>query len=159
MRYYDLITPEGTKDLLFSECIVRRNIEDSLMALFRSMGFTEIITPGLEFYDVFNQNSEYFPQENMYKLTDNKGRLLVMRPDTTMPIARVVATRLKDAYLPLKFCYDQSVYRTEPALKGRSDEIVQAGIEIIGSGSRMADTEVIAAAAEAFALRKRATAA
>ena len=150
MRYYDLITPEGTKDLLFSECIVRRNIEDSLMAMFKGMGFTEIITPGLEFYDVFNQNSEYFPQENMYKLTDNKGRLLVMRPDTTMPIARVVATRLKDAYLPLKFCYDQSVYRTEPALKGRSDEIVQAGIEIIGSGSRMADTEVIAAAAEAL---------
>ena len=150
MRYYDLITPEGTKDLLFSECIVRRNIEDSLMALFRSMGFTEIITPGLEFYDVFNQNSEYFPQENMYKLTDNKGRLLVMRPDTTMPIARVVATRLKDAYLPLKFCYDQSVYRTEPALKGRSDEIVQAGIELIGSQQKMADLEVISTAVDSL---------
>ena len=121
MRNYDLITPEGTKDLLFGECIVRRNIENKLMGLFKSRGYSEMITPGLEFFDVFNLNSPYFPQENLYKLTDTKGRLLVMRPDSTMPIARVVATRLKDAVLPLKLCYDQTVYRTEPALKGRSD--------------------------------------
>ena len=70
MKNYDLITPEGTKDLLFGECIVRRNIESSLMGLFRSRGYSETITPGLEFYDVFNLNSRYFPQENLYKLTD-----------------------------------------------------------------------------------------
>ena len=60
MKNYDLITPEGTKDLLFGECIVRRNIENSLMGLFRSIGYSETITPGLEFYDVFNLNSRYF---------------------------------------------------------------------------------------------------
>ncbi len=150
MRNYDLITPEGTKDLLFGECIVRRNIENNLMGLFRSRGYNEMITPGLEFFDVFNLNSRYFPQENLYKLTDSKGRLLVMRPDSTMPIARVVATRLRDAVLPLRLCYDQSVYRTEPALKGRSDEIVQTGIELIGSQQKMADLEVISTAVEAL---------
>ncbi len=150
MKNYDLITPEGTKDYLFGECIVRRNIEDSLMALFKSCGYSEIITPGLEFYDVFNLNSRYFPQEDLYKLTDSKGRLLVMRPDTTMPIARVVATRLRDAILPLKLCYGQTVYRTEAALKGRSDEIVQAGIELIGSQMKMADLEVVSTAVEAL---------
>ena len=150
MRNYDLITPEGTKDLLFGECIVRRNIENKLMGLFRSRGYSEMITPGLEFFDVFNLNSPYFPQENLYKLTDAKGRLLVMRPDSTMPIARVVATRLKDAVLPLKLCYDQTVYRTEPALKGRSDEIVQAGIELIGSELKIADLEVISTAVDSL---------
>ncbi len=150
MRNYDLITPEGTKDLLFGECIVRRNIENKLMGLFKSRGYSEMITPGLEFFDVFNLNSPYFPQENLYKLTDAKGRLLVMRPDSTMPIARVVATRLKDAVLPLKLCYDQTVYRTEPALKGRSDEIVQAGIELIGSDLKIADLEVISTAVDAL---------
>jgi len=150
MRNYDLITPEGTKDLLFGECIVRRNIENKLMGLFRSRGYSEMITPGLEFFDVFNLNSPYFPQENLYKLTDAKGRLLVMRPDSTMPIARVVATRLKDTVLPLKLCYDQTVYRTEPALKGRSDEIVQAGIELIGSDLKIADLEVISTAVDAL---------
>ena len=150
MRNYDLITPEGTKDLLFGECIVRRNIEKTLFKLFKSRGYCEMITPGLEFFDVFNLNSQYFPQENLYKLTDSKGRLLVMRPDSTMPIARVVATRLRDAMLPLKFCYNQTVYRTEPAFKGRSDEIVQAGIELIGSELKMADLEVISTAVEAL---------
>lgn len=150
MKNYDLITPEGTKDLLFGECTVRRNIEDTLLKLFKSRGYSEMITPGLEFFDVFNLKSSYFPQENMYKLTDSKGRLLVMRPDSTLPIARVVATRLRDAALPLKLCYNQSVYRTEPALKGRSDEIVQAGIELIGSQMKMADLEVISAAVDSL---------
>lgn len=150
MRNYDLITPEGTKDLLFGECVIRRNIENTLMELFKSRGYSEIITPGLEFFDVFNLNSRYFPQVNLYKLTDSKGRLIVMRPDSTMPIARVVATRLREADLPLKLCYDQPVYRTEPALKGRSDEIVQAGIELIGSQQKMADLEVISTAVDSL---------
>ena len=150
MRNYDLITPEGTKDLLFGECVIRRNIENTLMELFKSRGYSEIITPGLEFFDVFNLNSRYFPQVNLYKLTDSKGRLIVMRPDSTMPIARVVATRLREADLPLKLRYDQPVYRTEPALKGRSDEIVQAGIELIGSQQKMADLEVISTAVDSL---------
>ncbi len=150
MRNYDLITPEGTKDLLFGECVIRRNIENTLMELFKSRGYSEIITPGLEFFDVFNLNSRYFPQVHLYKLTDSKGRLIVMRPDSTMPIARVVATRLREADLPLKLCYDQPVYRTEPALKGRSDEIVQAGIELIGSQQKMADLEVISTAVDSL---------
>lgn len=150
MKNFDLITPEGTKDLLFEECIIRRNIECSLHKIFKSRGYSEMITPGLEFYDVFNLNSRYFPQENLYKLTDSKGRLLVLRPDSTMPIARVVATRLKDAVLPLKLYYNQTVYRTEPALKGRSDEIVQTGIELIGSQLKIADLEVISTAASSL---------
>lgn len=150
MKNYDLITPEGTKDYLFGECIVIRDIENTLVNLFKSHGYSEMITPGLEFYDVFNLNSRYFPQENLYKLTDSKGRLLVMRPDTTMPIARVVATRLRDAMLPLKLFYNQTVYRTGPALKGRSDEIVQTGIELIGSQLKMADLEVISTAVESL---------
>ena len=150
MKNYDLITPEGTKDLLFGECIIRRNIENTLREIFSSRGYCEIITPGLEFYDVFNLNSRYFPQVNLYKLTDSKGRLLVMRPDSTMPIARVVATRLRDAVLPLKLCYNQKIYLTEPALKGRSDEIAQAGIELIGSQLKIADLEVLSTAIDSL---------
>lgn len=150
MKNYDLITPEGTKDLLFVECIVRRNIENTLLDLFKKRGYSEMITPGVEFFDVFNQKTRYFSQEALYKLTDGKGRLLVMRPDSTMPIARVVATRLRDAVLPLKLCYNQTVYRNESTLKGRSDELVQAGIELIGSQTKMADLEVISTAMDSL---------
>ena len=148
MKRYDLITPEGTKDLLFEDCAIRRSIEEKLSSIFVSKGYCEIVTPGLEFFDVFNLNSRYFPQESMYKLSDNKGRLLVVRPDSTMPIARVAATRLRDAELPLRLYYRQNVYRNKPVMRGRSDEIHQMGIELIGSDSKRADLEVLTSAIE-----------
>lgn len=151
MKRYDLITPEGTKDLLFEDCAVRRSLEEKLSAIFKSKGYCEVVTPGLEFFDVFNLNSRYFPQESMYKLVDNKGRLLVVRPDSTMPIARVVATRLREAELPLRLYYRQNVYRNKPVMRGRSDEIHQMGIELIGSDSKRADLEVLTSAIEVLA--------
>ena len=63
MRYYDLITPEGTKDYLFTECAQRRSVEHRIEQIFRSRGFSEVITPVLEFFDVFSHKSAYFPQE------------------------------------------------------------------------------------------------
>ena len=148
MNKFDRITPEGTRDALFAECTLRRQIENRLHSLFTARGYSEIITPTLEFYDVFNRNAQPFPQEKMYKLTDAKGRLMVLRPDNTVPIARVCATRLRDAALPLRLCYNQNIYMVSPSLKGRDDEISQSGIELIGSDSRMADIEVIAAAVD-----------
>lgn len=150
MQKYDRITPEGTRDSLFAECTLRRQIESRLHRLFTARGYSEIITPTLEFYDVFHRQAQPFPQEKMYKLTDAKGRLLVLRPDNTIPIARVCATRLRDAALPLRLFYNQNIHVISPTLKGRDDEISQAGIELIGSDSRMADLEVIAAAADAL---------
>ncbi len=148
MRKYDLITPEGTKDFLFEECLVKRETEKKVHDIFRGKSYSELTTPALEFYDVFQTESGHYPQERLYKLTDSKGRLLVMRPESTMPVARVVATRLKDASLPLRLFYNQSVYRFESALKGRSNEIVQTGIELIGSASHMADLEMVSTAIE-----------
>ena len=63
MRKYDLITPEGTKDFLFEECYVRREIEQNLHDLFHSKGYSELTTPGLEFFDVFQSESGHYPQD------------------------------------------------------------------------------------------------
>lgn len=148
MKKFDLITPEGTRDIILEDCSARRSVEEKLYNIFKSKGYREVVTPGLEFYDVFDLNSIYYPQESMYKLVDGKGRLMVVRPDTTMPIARVVATRLKDQIMPLRLFYSQSVFRMKPAMRGRSDEILQSGIELIGSSSKRADLEVLTTAVE-----------
>ena len=89
MSKYRMITPEGTKDFLFEECAARRQVEAQLARLFEGYGFTEVVTPGIEFLDVFDA----MPQEQMYKLTDGKGRLITLRPDSTMPIARLAAAQ------------------------------------------------------------------
>ena len=125
MKRYDLITPEGTRDLLFEECLARRMVENKLTTLFSRFGYSEVVTPGIEFYDLFSGSSRNFQQESMYKLTDSKGRLIVMRPDSTIPIARLASTRLKDAKRPLRLYYNQSIYENNALLKGRSDEVVQ----------------------------------
>ena len=148
MKRFDLITPEGTRDLLFEDCAAVRAVETRLQHSFKAKGYSEVITPGLEFYDVFNMKSRYFPQESMYKLVDNKLRLMVVRPDSTMPIARMTATRLREQELPIRLCYSQSVYRSKPSMRGRSDEIRQTGIELIGSASKRAELEILSNALE-----------
>ena len=102
MRQNIRITPEGTRDLLFDECLARWEAESLLADLFVCHGFSEVMTPGLEFFDVFQAGHPAIPAESMYKLTDSKGRLLVMRPDSTLPIARLTATRLRQAALPIR---------------------------------------------------------
>jgi len=124
-------TPEGTCDLLFEECTIRRELETKLMNLFCENGYHEVITPLVEFYDVFDTPNRSFPMESVYKLTDSKGRLMVIRPDSTLPIIRLSETRLKDEPRPLKLCYNQIIYRANPKESGRDDEIAQCGVEKI----------------------------
>ncbi len=64
MKRYDKITPEGTKDLLFEECMARRRVETCWQGFFFAQRYREVVTPGLEFYDVFDPaTSAILPQE------------------------------------------------------------------------------------------------
>ena len=150
MKQYDKITPEGTKDLLFGECEVKKQVLSKISSIFESHGYESVMTPGIEFYDVFSANSRSYPQESMYKLVDLHGRLLVLRPDSTTPIARLVTTRLKGYTPPFRLYYNQNVYRLNKSLTGQSDEITQIGAELIGSCAKTGDLEIISMAIEAL---------
>lgn len=150
MKNYSKITPEGTKDLLFEECFANRTVSSVLGRVFSERGFHEVLTPGIEFYDLFSEDISGIPMENMFKMSDNKGRLMVMRPDSTLPIARMVSTRLKNLEHPIRLYYNQRVYRYNPGLTGRSNEVMQAGIELIGASGMRADLEVITTAIDAL---------
>ncbi|MDE6728302.1 MAG: ATP phosphoribosyltransferase regulatory subunit [Oscillospiraceae bacterium] len=150
MRKNDWLTPEGTRDMLFEECAAKRTISERITKIFESYGYSEVITPGLEFYDVFSGRGRSIPQENMYKLVDGKNRLMVLRPDNTMPIARLAATRLKEEKLPLKLFYNQNIFMVNPKDSGRDDEISQCGIEILGGDKGSAALEALVLAAKAL---------
>lgn len=151
MKNYSRITPEGTKDFLFEECLSTRTVSQILGEVFSKRGFHEVLTPGMEFYDVFSKPAAAIPQENMFKLSDSKGRLMVMRPDSTLPIARMTATRLQNELLPIRLYYNQRVYRNNRGLTGRSNEVMQTGIELLGVSGKRADLEIITTAIEALA--------
>lgn len=107
---YTVHTPEGTRDRLFAECRERRQVQRALTALFRRRSYAEIITPEVEFYDLFLQSGNPLPQEAMLKIIDRSGKIMVMRPDCTTPIARVAATKLRTVPLPQRLYYDQTVF-------------------------------------------------
>lgn len=150
MKKYNMMVPEGTRDILPDECREIRVVQKKLMDIFLKRGYKEVMTPGLEYYDVFNLDGAEIPQHEMYKTTDNHGRLVVVRPDLTLPIARLTSTRLKNFDLPIRLCYDRPVYRNRPDLSGRTDESRQAGIELMGANGIKADFEVISMAIESL---------
>lgn len=152
MRQNIRITPEGTRDLLFEECLARREAESLLADLFVCHGFSEVMTPGWNFLTFSRPAIRPIPAESMYKLTDSKGRLLVMRPDSTLPIARLTATRLRQAALPIRLYYAQDVYHLNHSLSGRNDQEFQAGVELIGTGGQRADLEILSLAADVLRL-------
>ena len=150
MKRYSKLIPQGTRDLLFEECDDRRKVEATLSELFKEHSYRKVMTPTVEFYDVFSDNDLGIEAEEMYKLSDSLGRTTVLRPDNTAPIARLVATRLSNEDFPVRLYYNQSVYVRNKTLAGRTDETEQSGIEFIGDGSMDADIEVISMAYEAL---------
>lgn len=143
-------TPEGTRDRLLGECLELRRVQSELTGLYRRRGYTEIMTPEVEYYDVFQLGGCAIPQESMLKLVDRSGKLLVLRPEGTTPIARVAATKLKDTILPRRFYYSEKVYHSSAENRDERGEIDQCGVELIGAAGMKADLEVIAAAVDSL---------
>jgi ATP phosphoribosyltransferase regulatory subunit len=143
MGNYRFHTPDGLSDMLPEDCAAKRGVENKLRSLFATGGYQEIETPGIEFYDVY-ASGNFVSQENMYKLSDQEGRILSLRYDGTVPTARLAATLLKDAPPPLRLSYIENMYRFRESGGGRQREFAQAGVELMGISSTQADAEVIA---------------
>ena len=60
MKKYSKITPEGSRDYLFEECDDRRQVERVLAELFKENEYRKVITPSIEFFDVFESHLENF---------------------------------------------------------------------------------------------------
>ncbi|AEY64694.1 ATP phosphoribosyltransferase regulatory subunit [Clostridium sp. BNL1100] len=146
MSRWKIYTPDGVQDILFDECYIKREIEKRIRNTFRSYGYYEIETPTIEFFDVFSSEIEHFPQESMVKFFDQKGRILVLRPDITVPVARITATKNRDVQLPIKYSYIGNVFRFNEVGGGRQNEFTQAGVEMLGDSSSESDAEIIAMA-------------
>lgn len=150
MSKWKIYTPDGVQDILTEDCYLKRSLEQKLRTLFRSCGFNELETPAIEFYDVFASDKSAMPQENMFKFFDQQGRILVLRPDITVPVARITATKYKEAAYPLRFSYIGNVFRYNDFGGGKQNEFTQAGIEVLGVNTPEADAEVISAAIQAL---------
>lgn len=140
------ITPEGTRDLVLGECAVKKKLQMDIEDILDKWGYKEVVTPTIEFYETFNSGFQNTREEEVYKFFDNKGKILVLRPDMTIPIARVVATKFKDVPAPIRFRYSANVYRVHESLGGKKNEYTDCGVELIGTEDKFSDLEILVTA-------------
>ena len=147
-----LETPYGTQDFLPTEAATKRAIEQKIFELFAGYGYSEVVTPTIEFLETLTTSSGRAIEPNLFKMFDGKNRTLALRHEMTTPIARLTVGRLKDAPLPLKLSYNTNVFRFRTNQPGRQCEFYQTGVELLGVSNAFADAEVIALAAQALSV-------
>lgn len=140
-------TPVGFRDVMGDEALVREKLTSRVQECFSQHGYRPIETPTLEVLDVMEAGGHV--PEAPFKFFDSHGDLLAMRPDVTMQVARMCATRLAAATLPLRLRYTQRVFR-ENATEASAREITQIGIECIGAAGAQADAEMVGLLAQAL---------
>ncbi|MDU0459628.1 MAG: ATP phosphoribosyltransferase regulatory subunit [Geobacteraceae bacterium] len=147
----DISLPRGVSDLLPDTAAKIGYIESRLLRVFELWGFRRVITPNLEYEDVLTIGMGEELRGKAYRFDDRQtGRLLAFPPDITPQIARIVATRLATWPLPHRISYSGRVLRQTEMQTGRSREMFQSGVELIGLSSPEADAEMVVMAIEAM---------
>ncbi|MGM0499799.1 MAG: ATP phosphoribosyltransferase regulatory subunit [Bacillota bacterium] len=134
---------EGVRDILPAELRKRRTIYKIIREVFEANAYREVITPTLESLELYADVEGLVDKSEMFKVVDDKGQILVLRPDLTMPIARLAASRFQDSPRPLKFSYLSSAFQSKNSQSLSLKEKTQAGVELIGSASLESDLEMI----------------
>src|SRR3954463_8516450 len=135
--------PQGTRDVLPDEMRELRALSERLRHSFERAGYGEVWTPALEYEEVLRTGDERAAGAG-YRLFDENGQVLALRSDMTIPIARVVATRYREAQPPFRLCYFGHAYRAAERGAGQPREFLQGGVELVGVPGAEGDAEVLA---------------
>ena len=142
-----LTLPQGVKDFGPVKAENLKRIETVLLEEFSYWGYRRVITPLFEHLDTMTAGiGEDFEHRLMKFVDPHTGEIVVLRPDITPQIGRMVATQLSDHRYPLRLCYSGRVVRYEEKGSGKEREVFQLGCELLGLSSTQGDSEIIALA-------------
>jgi ATP phosphoribosyltransferase regulatory subunit len=141
--------PPGTRDVLPDEMRELRRLQAGLIGVFEASGYGEISTPTIEYHEVLARGDERGAPA-AYRFFDERGELLAMRSDMTVPIARLVSGRFATSEPPFRFFYIGNAYRAIRPQRGQMREFAQAGIELVGADAPEGTVEVIEVLAKAL---------
>ena len=147
----------GFRDLLPQEAEVLREAQESLLEEMRRWGYRHVITPMVESTAVLELGLSAEHRRRLFKFTDSSGEVVALVGERTVPVARLIAGKLRTATLPLRLCYAGPVLSTDEGRFQQRRETYQVGAELVGAAGTVADAEVIALAArclEATGLRR-----
>ncbi len=136
-------TLRGMRNLLPDEKAKLNRVESEIRRLFKIYGFQEVETPTIEPLELFELKSGEEIRHRMYRFTDLGGREVVLRPEATASIVKLVVQEMRSAPLPIKIGYVLNAFRYDEPQYGRYREFKQGGFEIFGSKSPVADAEIL----------------
>ena len=147
----NFVTPIGFRDVISDEALVREELTYRVQTCFAEHDYKPIETPTLEVLDVMEAGGHV--PASPFKLFDSRGDLLAMRPDVTMQIARMCATRITSFEPAVKLRYTQRVFREKTA-EAAAREITQMGVECLGEDGVEADADIIALFSEVLSVTR-----
>ena len=145
-------TPRGFRDILPEEARARESIRDTVRSRFDAKGYVPVETPLLEDRSMLETAGRI--KGSPFQLFDSDNRLLMLRPDLTLPIARLTAQRLTRESLPARLRYEAPVVREQGALRGQPRQFTQLGVELIGGEDVAGEVEVVSLMADTLAALK-----
>jgi ATP phosphoribosyltransferase len=141
------VTARGFRDVLPAEAAERELVARRFAETCSTWGYALVETPIVE--DLVSLEAAAGNLDGIaFRLVDSDGRLLALRPDMTVPISRLVASRMSGDSGPLRFRYAAEVFREHESLRGQMRGFSQLGVELVGQGGPSADAEVVAVMVE-----------
>ena len=134
--------PPGTRDILPDEMRELRGLQRTVGDVFARFGYGEVATPTLE-YDEVLQRGGGRGGVGAYRFFDERGDLLAVRSDMTIPIARLAASRFAHVEPPLRLCYIGNAYRAIQPQRAQLRQFMHAGVELLGVPAPEGTAEVI----------------
>jgi len=145
------LLPEGFHDTLAPDAEYEASVRARLLARFAAFGYDRVAPPLVEFEESLLAGAGHKLARRMFRVMDpTTQRMMGLRSDMTIQVARIAATRLAADPRPLRLCYAGQVLRVQGGQLRTEREFGQAGIELIGSESLEADVEVLLLASEAL---------
>ena len=118
-----------------------------ILKIFRAVprlyGYLEYETPTVEPLKLYQLKSGEELVEETFKVTDRKDRDLVLRPEITPSLARMLAARQQFYSRPIRWFCVSRVFRDETPQRGRVKEHWQLNVDILGIEDVAADAEII----------------
>ena len=142
---------KGTRDFYPEDLAFQNWLFEKIRAISESFGYQEYDGPILEPIELYlAKTSEELIKQQAFTLKDQKGRELVMRPEMTPSVARMVAAKSYELPIPARLFNIGTRFRYEAPQKGRLREFYQWDMDMFGANTPEADAELIAVAAEFF---------
>ncbi len=137
---------KGMQDLLSNDMLRFRHLEDTFRSCCRNWGYREVRTPTLEYLYLFTATGTLTPDmlSRVYSFLDWdgwSGERIVLRPDGTIPVARLYIDNLSEQELARLF-YVTNIFTFEETGK-KNRERWQCGAESFGAAKFTRDVEII----------------